>query len=695
MKKTTIALAVGILAACSQTPENALILSVGDDQVVFEQNEQGEWQAEHFFKKGTYNLSIADAKKTCGSSYGLTDTKRIKFNKPMAVDSCTTESSLPIKIYKANDYRFTIDPTTNELTVKVKPKKKSAVTYQCPVATADATTIDVSKTFANGDWVQDAFTKEKVQVVGGKVTMKPGLDSQGILLLEKAEAPQEQKFSWDNATVYFVMTDRFYNGNPNNDNSYGRKADGEQEIGTFHGGDLAGLTQKLDYIESLGVNAIWITSPLEQIHGWVGGGSQGDFKHYGYHGYYHQDWTKLDANMGNENELKTFIDTAHKKGIRVVWDVVMNHTGYATLADMQELGFGKLYLDKDEQKEVLGENWSDWKPNKGQSWHSFNDYIKYVDPDEWEKWWGKDWIRTDIGDYDSPGSNDIRMSLNYLPDLKTESDEVTGLPNFYKNKKDTNAKDIQRTPRQHLIAWLSDWVREYGVDGFRIDTAKHVEQAAWAELKESANQALAEWKKNNPDKALDNEAFWMTGEVWGHSVYKSNYFNNGFDSIINFEFQSDIAPKALKCFADLDRDYKRYAKKINSDSEFNVLSYLSSHDTSLFWATRSKSFDDQKKAANALMLTPGAVQIYYGDEIAREFGPTGSDPNQGTRSPMPWSGIEGEREELLKHWQILGEFRQRHPAVAQGKHITRNRDGYYAFERQYQDDKVLVVYTGE
>ena len=83
-------------------------------------------------------------------------------------------------------------------------------------------------------------------------------------------------------------------------------------------------------------------------------------------------------------------------------------------------------------------------------------------------------------------------------------------------------------------------MREYGVDGFRVDTAKHVELEAWAELKESTNQALAEWKQNNPDKALDDLPFWMTGEVWAHSVVKSDYFANGFDSIINFEFQSDI-----------------------------------------------------------------------------------------------------------------------------------------------------------
>lgn len=73
--------------------------------------------------------------------------------------------------------------------------------------------------------------------------MQPGPMSQGLLLLEEVEQQVDKPFSWDNATVYFVMTDRFYNGNPDNDNSYGRSKDGKYEIGTFHGGDLAGLTK--------------------------------------------------------------------------------------------------------------------------------------------------------------------------------------------------------------------------------------------------------------------------------------------------------------------------------------------------------------------------------------------------------------------------------------------------------------------
>ncbi|HBQ0741574.1 TPA: alpha-amylase, partial [Klebsiella pneumoniae] len=184
---------------------------------------------------------------------------------------------------------------------------------------------------------------------------------------------------------------------------------------------------------------------------------------------------------------------------------------YATLADMQEFQFGSLYLQGDELKKTLGERWTDWKPVAGQTWHSFNDYINFSDKAGWEKWWGKKWIRTDIGDYDNPGYDDLTMSLAFLPDLKTESKEVSGLPNFYNHKPDTAAKAIPGyTPRDYLTHWLSQWVRDYGIDGFRVDTAKHVEMDAWQQLKTQATAALAEWKKANPDKALDAAPFWMT-----------------------------------------------------------------------------------------------------------------------------------------------------------------------------------------
>jgi alpha-amylase len=176
-----------------------------------------------------------------------------------------------------------------------------------------------------------------------------------------SDRPQSAGTFAENPIVYFVITDRFYNGNTANDHAYGRQDDGEQEIGTFHGGDLAGLTKKLQqgYFKALGVNALWITAPYEQIHGWVVGGDKA-FKHYAYHGYYALDYTQLDQNMGNEEELQRFIDTAHAQGIRVLFDVVMNHPGYADLQTLTEYGV-----------EVV---WDGWEEATLRDYHSYIDY---------------------------------------------------------------------------------------------------------------------------------------------------------------------------------------------------------------------------------------------------------------------------------------------------------------------------------
>ncbi len=696
MKRTLLSLLVPVtLAACASTQakEQFYLLDITRQMSPLSFSEQeGSLIADRTLEKGSYQFALADSTSCISSDK---DAVRGKFNQALALENC---QPINLKIYKPTDYRFSLVPGAAgyQLTISQTPEKQAPapLAQTCPKWDGKPITVSVGDTFKEGETLRDYYSQQIATVRNGQVTLQPSPQSQGLLLLEPVTATPG-KFTWDNATVYFVMTDRFENGNPDNDNSYGRTKDGADEIGTFHGGDLVGLTERLDHLEKLGVTAIWITAPYEQIHGWVGGGDKGDFKHYAYHGYYAQDFTRLDANMGTEEELRTLVDSAHQKGIRILFDVVMNHSGYATFADMQNFGFGDYMKLQKPLEEYLGEVHTDWTPGPGENWHTFNSYIDFTSP-KFMDWWGKGWIRTDIAQYDQPGYTDQTMSLAYLPDFMTESTEAVGLPVFYKNKPDTKAVEIEGyTPRQYLVKWLSDWVAEYGIDGFRVDTAKHVELDAWAELKEASTQALADWKAANPDKKVDDKPFWMTGEVWGHSVEKTDYHTQGgFDSVINFSFQDD-AKAGVDCFAYMEPVYAKYATAINSDPEFNVLSYLSSHDTALFYGTRANTLAEQKAAGTSLMLAPGAVQIYYGDESARPFGPTGSDPLQGTRSDMNWDDLEKpEYQQLLGHWQTLGQFRQRHPAIGAGQH-KQVSEAPYAFSRTLGDDRVLVVYAGK
>lgn len=375
----------------------------------------------------------------------------------------------------------------------------ASLVRECPKWDGLPLTLDVSATFAEGAAVRDYYSQQIAIVKNGQITLQPAATSNGLLLLERAETDTSAPFDWHNATVYFVLTDRFENGDPSNDQSYGRHKDGMAEIGTFHGGDLRGLTNKLDYLQQLGVNALWISAPFEQIHGWVGGGTKGDFPHYAYHGYYTQDWTNLDANMGSEADLRTLVDSAHQRGIRILFDVVMNHTGYATLADMQEYQFGALYLSGDEVKKRWVNAGTTGNLPPGKPGIALTITLISATKQAGING-GKNWIRTDIGDYDNPGFDDLTMSLAFCRISKPNQLPLLVCQCSIKTKRIPTLKSSTALPRDYLTHWLSQWVRDYGIDGFRVDTAKHVELPAWQQLKTEASAALHEWKKLTPTK---------------------------------------------------------------------------------------------------------------------------------------------------------------------------------------------------
>lgn len=465
---------------------------------------------------------------------------------------------------------------------------------------------------------------------------------------------------WKNATVYFLLADRFNNGDPGNDLPLKRKKDGAV-LRSFEGGDLKGITQKIEegYFDKLGVNAIWMTPVVEQIHSST---DEGTGKTYAYHGYWAKDWTTLDPNFGTEQEFAALVAAAHQRGIRILMDVVINHTGPVTDLDTQ---------------------------------------------------WPDSWVRTKPQcTYQNLETTVSCTLVENLPDVRTDSDAAVELPPFLKEKWETEGRlaaeekaldaffektAYPRAPRFYIIKWLTDWIRKYGIDGFRVDTVKHTEAGIWKELKEACRLAFLEWKAANPSKVLDDEDFYMVGEVYGYQIeaekmydygdQKVDFFANGFESLINFSFKYD----ATNTYESL---FSKYSEILNKESmqSVGVLNYLTSHDDgSPFDPQRVKSHE----TATKLMLAPGAAQIYYGDETARPLIVEGANGDANLRSFMNWEDLDKQSyQDLLSHWQKLGQFRKKHLAIGAGQHQQLQATPYL-FKRtlpvsKRKEDKVLI-----
>lgn len=522
--------------------------------------------------------------------------------------------------------------------------------------------------------------------------------------IKTPQVVRDEYFTWKNANIYFVLTDRFYNGDTSNDNSYHRKRlSGDADVATFHGGDIKGLTQKLDYLDKLGVNAIWITAPYEQMHGWTGGKNDA-FPHYAFHGYYALDWTYMDRNMGTIQDMKDFVTEAHKRGIRVVMDIVMNHTGYCTLDDCVDYDFGNFN----------GTPQAGWVPSgKPYSmWSESNDISFNADEQgKWGNWWGP-WVRafgdrpwaSDAG-FAPEGGSDYDKPLAGLPDIVTNRTSPVDIPPFlkkkwaaekggdYDNYRLPNLEgwrtDSKGAPADYLVNWLAGWVEYFGIDGFRCDTAKHLEKSRWNQLKNACKQALDNWR--NSDRADEyakgwDEDFWMTGEAFGWDHGDVGYFTEGgFDSMINFAFNSSEGSQGRTPSTE---DWRYYANYCNGSNGRQVLNYVSSHDTGLHRP------GDQKKVATMFLLCPGGAQIYYGDETSRPYMSSncGGDQSMITRSDFNWDAVDNADN---KHWQTIGQFRRRNAAVGAGTQTDLGSDTYGRkfSEGEYSNAVVIKLNT--
>ena len=487
-----------------------------------------------------------------------------------------------------------------------------------------------------------------------------------MLLIASAFSVAQQKktekkmpFNWQSATVYFLVTDRFKDGNLSNNHTLNRNKPTAKLRG-FEGGDLRGVIQKIDdnYFTNLGINVIWMTPIVEQIHDGV---DEGTGLTYGFHGYWTRDWSAIDPNFGTKKDLEELVQKAHKKNIKILLDAVINHTGPVTDTDT-----------------VFPSDWVRTSPKC--TYQSYDTYINCT-------------------------------LVDNLPDLKTESNTPAELPTFLVEKWKAEGRyqeeidelnafftktNYPRAPKYYIMKWLADYILDYGIDGYRVDTAKHTTEDVWADFKNVCDTAFADFKIKNPNKVTDNSPFFTVGEVYGYNIgskrlydfgdKKVDYFANGFSALINFDFKNEAHLPYEKLFS-------KYNQILQNDLQgVTVMNYISSHDDgSPFDKTRTKTFE----SATKLLLSPGVAQVYYGDESARSLTIEGTTGDATLRSNMNWDDLKNNPKtvKISTHWQKLGQFRANHPSIGAGVHHQISSIPY-VFSRKYSantcTDQVVV-----
>lgn len=415
----------------------------------------------------------------------------------------------------------------------------------------------------------------------------------------------KKDFDWDEAVVYFMMTDRFFDGNESNNTASGADTYGDNP-GLYHGGDFAGVTTKLDYLQNLGVNTIWITPIVENIKGVAvtDEGSKDVPYNAAYHGYWASDFTKLNPTLGTTEEFETMISEAHKRGMRIMVDIVVNHAGYGT-----ESTFADMLRDK------------------------------------------------------SVSEGDIKSWQSGLPDFATENADV----------------------RAKLVEWQTAWMKDYGVDYFRVDTVKHVDSTTWAALKNSTTEV--------------NPAFKMIGEYYG-AGYASNGSTLGsgqMDADLDFDFNDQATSFVSGNISSVEKFL--FARNSALNNAYMTGQFLSSHDEDGFKAAlmNGKKYTEDEATSAALvaatlqLTAKGIPVIYYGEEVG--LSGLNNYPYNTNRYDMDFSKATKDNV-TYQHYKNLLSIRNAYTDVfARGSRkvvASSNEEGYDVVSRSYGGTTLYV-----
>ena len=454
--------------------------------------------------------------------------------------------------------------------------------------------------------------------------------------------------------IYFVMPDRYLNGDTSNDLAGGATADSTggfnpKSTAFFHGGDLKGLTgncekgdKGLARIKDLGFTAVWLTPLVGQ--------QQASKSGAGYHGYWGVDFLNVDPHLGTNEDLSALSACAKKLGIKLILDVVTNHTG-----DVIQ------YFDKTASIPTGKES------AKNPAW--LNDLTNYHNVGDMSRCWGEGSC-TQLGDFYG------------LDDLATEKEVV------YKGWTDV----------------YGQWIKKYGFVGFRVDTARHVDNDFFKNWSPGINQQAAEVGINN---------FTTFGEVWDiNPINLVGYIRDrGLQTVLDFPFQRTAVQfssgysgaEVLNNLFDNDDLYTT-----QSSSASNLVTFLGNHDMGrvgfLISASQVKAEKDilaRTQLAHALMyLSRGIPTVYYGDEVGMTGSGNGSDQlarqdmfatqidswktekRIGSKPVGNGDSFSGPENPLSGYLRSLSALRQKYPALANGAmQIRYSKDNLFIFSK--------------
>jgi alpha-amylase len=441
-------------------------------------------------------------------------------------------------------------------------------------------------------------------------------------------------------SVYFVMTDRFADGDPTNN------LDGYDptDIGYWHGGDFKGLTAKLGYIKNLGVSAIWVTPPIKQQS--IQGNSAA------YHGYWGLDFMTVDPHLGSEADFKNLVASAHAMGLKIIIDVVANHT-----ADVISYKNGQAYIPAGKE--------SAKNP-------AFLNTLSNYHND---------------GDSTFVGESALTGDFYGLDDLATEKPEVV---------------------KGFIDIW-SHWIKDFDIDGMRIDTFKHVNAEFWKQVIPAIQRVAASSGK---------KSFPIFGEVADADAQTlSSYVNSGqTPSVLDFGFNEQVTRYAAS-YGTADR----LASLFNADdlyttantSAYGLATFLGNHDMGRIGSVILRNAPDNQGALkrdllaqSMLLLLRGGPILYYGDEL----GMTGGGGDKLARQDMFPTKVESWKYEqrigsepigdksgfdvtnpIATHISELQKVIALNPALRAGTQQTLYAQGQLFIASRYQDKAEYIV----